>query len=207
MIEQIWNLLNDISRYGLEKMGLYYSTYRGWVADNNDPEGLGRLKLSVPDIYGDKVYDKWAWPTSCFSGANYGSQVLPQKNDLVWVSFERGNPRKPLWSFGYFGRSEKPVNLRDVNSFWFLTPKGNLIEFNDTTGIITIKAGASEIEVQPAVLGTKNKENHEELIDILLSAKTNTALGPQPFLPDTLEKLNQLKEKLPESLSQKIKHN
>src|SRR5690348_4529424 len=119
MVENIIRFLHDLSLYGLEKMGLYYSQYRGFVADNQDPEGYGRLKVSVPEVYGDKVFNGWAWPVSCFAGKGYGLQVIPRKNDLVWVRFEKGNPRRPLWSYGYFGRGDKPNELKDINTFWF----------------------------------------------------------------------------------------
>lgn len=39
----------------------YYGFYRGIVVDNNDPKGLGRVKMLVPQILGDGVTD-WAWP-------------------------------------------------------------------------------------------------------------------------------------------------
>ena len=39
----------------------HYGIYRGLVADNNDPEGLGRVKLVIPQILGQSV-TTWAWP-------------------------------------------------------------------------------------------------------------------------------------------------
>lgn len=207
MIENILRLLHDISLYGLEKMGLYYSQYRGFVADTADPDGYGRIKVSVPEVYGDKTPNIWAWPTSCYSGKGYGMQVIPRKNDLVWVKFEKGNPRRPLWSFGYFGKGDKPDELKDVNSFWFRTPQGHLVELNDTTGVITIKSDKSEIEVQPAVLGDTLQTKIEELIEIIKTMKVNTSLGPQSILPIYTEQLDQLKDELYQIKSGVIKIN
>lgn len=138
MIEQIYKIFNDLSLYGLEKLGLYLSKYRGFVANVDDPQGYGRLQLQVPDVYGDSTYTYWAWPSSNFSGIGYGSQVLPQTNDLVWVEFERGNPKKPIWSHGHFGKNEKPLNLRNPKNYWFKTPGGHLVELDDDTRAITI---------------------------------------------------------------------
>jgi hypothetical protein len=39
----------------------YYGIYRGIVADNNDPEESGRVKLIVPQVLGQSV-TSWAWP-------------------------------------------------------------------------------------------------------------------------------------------------
>lgn len=207
MIETIIKLLSDISLYGLEKLGLYYSQYRGWVADNEDPKGYGRVKVTVPEIYGDKVPDIWAWPSSCFAGKGYGFQAIPKKNDLIWVTFEKGNPRRPLWTYGYFGKDEKPDELKDVNSYWFKTPGGHLIELNDTTGLITIKSDLSEVEVEPIVLGDQTKTKFEELIDIIKTMKVNTSLGPQSILPIYAEQLDTLRDKLDEIKSTVIKVN
>ena len=210
-MREIVRFIKDLSLYGLEKVaGLYYSKYRGFVADNADPKGYGRIKLSVPDVYGDAVFNYWAYPANCYSGKNYGVQVIPQIDDLVWVEFERGNPKKPIWSYGHFGKEEKdelPDELKDIKSFWFKTPGGHLIQFNDTTGLITIMKEGTDIEPQFAVLGETHNEQWEELLDILIAAKTNTQLGPQNFMPTTLQKLQELKGKKEELKSQVFKHN
>jgi len=183
----IVKLLNDMSNYGLEKLGLFYSKYRGYVYDRNDPLGLGRVKIACPEVYGDMVLDHWAWPASNYSGNGYGSQVIPKRNDLVWIEFEKGNPRKPLWSYGYFGKGEKPDELKDVDNYWFKTPSGHLIELDDTNGIINVTStGSINIlkdgeALQPAVLGNTLQTKLEDLIDLLLKAKTNTTMGPQPL--------------------------
>lgn len=41
----------------------YYGIYRGKVYDANDPEGLGRIQLIVPQVLGQSVTD-WAYPVS-----------------------------------------------------------------------------------------------------------------------------------------------
>ena len=39
----------------------YGGFYRGTVVDSNDPEGHGRIRVRVPQVFGDKVTN-WAWP-------------------------------------------------------------------------------------------------------------------------------------------------
>jgi hypothetical protein len=127
----IVKLFQDILVWGLEKHGRYYSKYRAWVSDREDPQHLGRLKLVVPNISGDDEIAYWAWPSRNFSGPGYGNQVLPRKNDLVWVEFEHGDPRKPIWSYGHFTKGQKPNNLKDYNNYWFRTPSGHQVELHD----------------------------------------------------------------------------
>lgn len=196
-------LFKDITLYGLEKIGLYYAQYRGFVADVNDPKGLGRIKVNVPEIYGDGIPEYWAWPKSQFAGPGYGSQILPQKNDLIWVSFERGNPRKPLWSFGHFTKDQVPEELKGPNKFWFRTPKGLTILIDDNDKTISIFEKNKELE--PMVLGNKNAKLLEDLIDLLKSAKINTQLGPQSFMAPFQTQFDELKGTIDGTKSQNNK--
>lgn len=144
-MSEVLDLFKNLILYGLEKFGLFYSDYRGYVYDNNDPLSCNRLKLNVPEIFGDNVLDYWAWPASNFSGKGYGLQCLPQKNDLVWIRFEKGNPRKPIWNHGYFAKGEKPDNLKNIKNYWFKTPGGHTIELDDDQKSITITSKQGHI--------------------------------------------------------------
>lgn len=199
-LEQVLKVFNDLTLYGLEKLGLYYSRYRGWVVDTEDPKGLHRIKINVPEIYGDGVPNIWAWPACNFSGNGYGIQCLPSKGDLVWVQFEKGNSKKPLWSFGYFGKGNIPEDLEGSGKYWFRTPKGLTILIDDNNETIT--QYKKDGTVEPMILGDKWKKNMEDLIDILKEAKINTNLGPQGLLPPFLTRLDTLKNSLTESLSE-----
>lgn len=217
-------MIREVIKHGLEYFGRYYSKYRAFVYSTEDPTHMSRLKLVIPHITEDKPLDYWAWPTGVFAGEGYGIQVLPKKGDLVWVEFEFGNPRRPLWSHGYFGKTrageyEKPEQLKDVNNYWFKTPAGHLIELDDTNSIIRItNTGGKVVEItgdkihlgksggadQAAALGDTLKTKLDSLFDILISSTTMTALGPQPFMPTDIVALQQLKAELSDILSTTI---
>lgn len=137
-------ILKNIIYRGLESLGRYYSSYGGFVVDNNDPDYCGRLKLKVPEIYGDDIMDYWAWPKGFYSGKGYGMQIIPQVKDMVWVEFEKGDPRRPIWSHGHPIKDEIPNDLQDVKKYWIITPGGISLVLNDTDNVITleIKDGA-----------------------------------------------------------------
>ena len=144
-MERLIKLVNKIITKGLEPFGIYYSFYGAIVIDNDDPENLNRLKVAVPGIYGEKVYPDWVQPRAVFSGVNYGMQVLPQKGDVIQITFSFGNPKYPRWEVGYFGldkdkKSEiQDGELKKKNSYWFKTPKGLVVSLDDDKGTVTIK--------------------------------------------------------------------
>jgi len=77
----------------------FYGVYRGTVANTQDPQGLGRLKLKVPQILANQETE-WAWPVE-----KYGtSTVIPNVGQGVWAMFEGGDPSYPMW-IGTFGSS------------------------------------------------------------------------------------------------------
>ncbi len=87
--------LKLIAYDGLESMGRHYSCYRGFVAENKDPKNLDRLFVTVPHISGTKQEGNWAWP----KGKSHTNRDIPKLGDMVWVEFERGDYRYPVWSF------------------------------------------------------------------------------------------------------------
>lgn len=148
----------DIIYNGLEKFGKYYSTYRAWVIDNDDPQKLQKLKLIIPGIRNNPS-DKWVPPCNVFYGINWGSQCIPPKGALVWVEFEKGDPNYPIWRHGYPGTDDTrvtPDRLKSVNNFWFMTPQGSIVEMNDDLGTITVTDARGNI-VQTSAKGISMK--------------------------------------------------
>jgi uncharacterized protein involved in type VI secretion and phage assembly len=91
----------------------YYGKYRGFVVDNADEQQLGRLKLRVPSLLGDKVVTGWAMPCVPYGGyANQGCLFIPEVGAGVWVEFEEGDLEYPIWVGTFWskpgGESELP---------------------------------------------------------------------------------------------------
>ena len=90
--------------------------YRGTCTNVNDPEGLLRIKATVPQKLGD-YESNWAWPCfppgwseelietggghSQYAGSGVHSHVLirktPKVGDGVWIMFEANDTTKPIW--------------------------------------------------------------------------------------------------------------
>ena len=80
----------------------YYGKYRGTVRNNIDPLQIGRLLVQVTDVHGPSI-TKWAMPSLPVAGIQSGVYVVPTPNAGVWVEFEHGDQRKPIWSGCWWG--------------------------------------------------------------------------------------------------------
>jgi uncharacterized protein involved in type VI secretion and phage assembly len=74
----------------------YLGKYRGIVASNIDPLGLGRLLVQVPDVLADDPCF-WAMPALPGASKQAGLFALPPINTQVWVEFEEGDPDYAVW--------------------------------------------------------------------------------------------------------------
>lgn len=196
---------------GLEFFGRYYSSYRGFVVDNDDPKKLGRVKIIMPSIYPNDQEGRWAYPKNNWGGKDYGMNLLPQKGDMVWLEFEMGDLEYPLWSHHSWGEDERPDEFTSPNVYGIKTPKGNkaIIDDNDDCLISlrlktdtdylliekdkltldSMKIILGENENYKAVLGEKAKEKFEGCLDsikdLIESYQTHThpSMG-SPMTPD-----------------------
>lgn len=141
-------LKRQIQEYGLESLGVYYGVYRGFIVKNEDPEFLGRVQLQCPQVWGeDQTLDYWAYSKGMYCGTGIGMFAIPNIGDMVWISFEGGNPRFPVWEYGHFA---KPNGTSDVPSDWknngnkptkqvWQSTSGHRIELDDKDGSEVIR--------------------------------------------------------------------
>ena len=79
----------------------YFGKYRGTVFNNIDPEQLGRIMAIVPDVNG-ATPTAWALPCMPIAGKQQGVYVLPHVGDAVWIEFEQGDLKHPIWVGGFW---------------------------------------------------------------------------------------------------------
>lgn len=153
--------IDDLIRRGFEYFGRYYSCYEGIVVDNEDPEHMSRIRVIVPEVTGRDKIGKWAIPKNVFSGPGYGSQVIPPKDTIVWVSFKYGNPKVPLYSLSYHASGDKPEDLRAIDNFWFKTPGGHIVELDDGKKVIRLTHLSKHIiELSEDTIDIKHKDGN-----------------------------------------------
>jgi len=95
--------------------GRWYGVYPALVTDITDPNGQGRVKVTLPwspDPGGGR-YEAWARLATLFAGNNRGSWLIPDVNDEVLCVFEAGDPRRPYVIGGLWNGSDSPPESMD----------------------------------------------------------------------------------------------
>lgn len=87
----------------------FFGKYRGIVQDVDDPEGLGRVRAQVPEVL-DTELSPWALPCTPYAGPDQGWHAVPPVGAGVWIEFEAGDPARPIWVGGWWGRGDPPAN-------------------------------------------------------------------------------------------------
>jgi uncharacterized protein involved in type VI secretion and phage assembly len=115
--------------------------FQAVVVDNDDPRGLARLKVQVPEVFGDETTG-WALPCSPYPGQNAGLAAVPPVGSLVFVEWPAGDTsRVPIWSGGSWADGEGvPDAGPDV--LVLVTPAGHRIGLKDTEGSESIEVEA-----------------------------------------------------------------
>jgi uncharacterized protein involved in type VI secretion and phage assembly len=139
--------------------GQFFGVAIGIVTNNKDPDGLGRVKLTLPWI-SDDAESNWARIAAPMAGKGRGCYFLPEVDDEVLVGFEHGSLDSPYVLGGLWNGKDKPPatnqdgknDVREIRS-----RSGHVIRLTD-------KNGDEQIEIVDK--STKNS--------IVISTKGNT---------------------------------
>jgi uncharacterized protein involved in type VI secretion and phage assembly len=95
--------------------GRWYGVYPALVSDIKDPDGQGRVKVTLPwsPDTGGARYEAWARLATLMGGNNRGSWFVPDTNDEVLVTFEGGDPRRPYVIGGLWNGNDAPPDSMD----------------------------------------------------------------------------------------------
>lgn len=108
----------------------YYGKYRGLVADVDDPLEMGRVRATVPEIFGETEVSSWALPAVPFAGQGHGLVLIPEVNDGVWIEFEAGNISHPVWT-GCWWASDELDEVKKTQTRALVTTKGHKLVLDD----------------------------------------------------------------------------
>ena len=129
--------------------GRFYGKYRGLVTNIKDPNSMGRIKFSCPEVFGSAdVESAWALPWVTCAYDNGGDIALPKIGETVWVELEQGNANRPIWVGNFWSKEKSPF-------------KSNSVKYGGDTRIINFD-GVSIIMKKGTVKVTNSK------VDVIL---------------------------------------
>ncbi|HEY9850967.1 MAG TPA: VgrG-related protein [Leptolyngbyaceae cyanobacterium] len=107
----------------------------GIVTDNEDPKGMGRVKVKFPTLTEEHA-SNWARVVTIGAGNQRGFDCLPEINDEVLVAFEHGDIHRPyIIGIVWNGKDAPPNTVEDnvqdgkVRLRTFKTRTGHKIQF------------------------------------------------------------------------------
>jgi uncharacterized protein involved in type VI secretion and phage assembly len=121
--------------------GHFYGVAVGVVTNNQDSEGLGRVKVRFPWL-SDEDESHWARVLTPMAGNQRGLYFIPEVDDEVLVAFQHGDIRFPyilgaLWN----GKDKPPESNNGANNLRTIKSRsGHIIRLDDT-------ADAEKIEI------------------------------------------------------------
>lgn len=125
----------------------YFGKYRGLVQEVGEGENLGKIKVRVPEVYGEGETDlsPWALPCVPFAGQDHGLVVLPEVGDGVWIEVEAGDISRPIWSGCWWGSDELPEpGAPQVRAL--ITTAGHKLVLDDSENRVQLlHAGGAEL--------------------------------------------------------------
>lgn len=133
MTESLFDLLTPPGAGG---ENLIYGVVIGIVTNNEDKDGLGRVRVRFPWL-SDSDESAWARIATPMAGKDRGAYFLPEVDDEVLVAFEHGDPRFPfvvgaLWN----GQDTPPETNGDGknNRRMIRSRSGHTVILDDTDG-------------------------------------------------------------------------
>jgi len=131
------NSVND--RLAEAESDLKYDGYTiGFVTENADPEGLGRIKIKIPNLLDtDQGPVPWCLPTrkSPFGqGPGYGVYGSPKVGSPVRVTFQNGDPQYPVYEADEYLKADANPKFKEPDTWGYKDPAGNELFVNMTTG-------------------------------------------------------------------------
>lgn len=162
-------------------------------------------------------YNMIRYARPCYNSitmSKFGPKWVEKYGNKYWgfVTFDQGRP-EDLVLLGVVPMDGKEVPDEGFEDKHYIYSEKFRIFMDDDANVFSIDtlenggviALGDKTATEYAVLGNVLMTILEELVDALKAAKTNTPIGPQPFMPGTQVKLTTIKNKLDTILSTKVK--
>lgn len=148
------------------------------VKDNNDPQGLSRVRVQFPWQVVTNQLTPWVRVTTPYAGNGKGMHVLPELEEEVLVGFESGCAEKPVILGTMFHGSAKSGHGGEGNYMKGLqTAGGQRLQMNDQDGSLSLQDnGGNAMKMDGSGNMTLNVNNNKSTS---VGSNYNTKVGSQ----------------------------
>ncbi|MDY8138335.1 type VI secretion system Vgr family protein [Aquimarina sp. 2201CG5-10] len=175
------------------------------VRENNDPDGLSRVRVEFPWQKQNGELTPWLRIVTPHAGGDKGFHFVPEIDEEVLIGFEGRNAERPFVMGTLYNGSANPSSWQtEANDIKAIrTRSGHTIEFNDTNGsefisitdknrnLIHIDTANNDITISAGenmVLNAKNMQiNVEENLDITVGKNKTENISEDSFIIATNE--------------------
>ena len=158
-----------------------FSYCHGIVTDNEDPDNLGRVKVSF-EMLGKSVETDWIPVANSYCSSECGAFFLPEVDDQIFIGFMGDNPNHSIVLGGVWDDNQKPPETGENTGSDLNQDGDNNLRFIKTRSghqlILDDKDGEEKIQIITAEAGTRYEFSAKDEtinmntdIDLRLSAK------------------------------------
>lgn len=124
-----------------------FGKYKAYVRDINDPLQRGRIRVQCPEISGNGLTN---WCETCTPvGYDGGGDIaVPKVGETVYIEFEGGDIRKPLYVGNFFSNFKSPLINHDYDVATRIISWDN-VTMSMKEGVLDITA-ATEVKITVA---------------------------------------------------------
>jgi uncharacterized protein involved in type VI secretion and phage assembly len=136
----------------LELFGLQ----EGEVTDNEDPRGLGRVRIRIPGLI--EPESAWAFPMGIIGGGkkNRGIFWPPEVGSEVYVFFKNGDPDYPRYLGGHWGAPGGDTETPDASEDG--DPEVRVISFGGYEIVVDTREGSKAFRI-------RDQDDEENLLE------------------------------------------
>lgn len=167
------SLMDLLSSQDEQQDSPFYGVVIGLVTNNQDPEGMGRVKVQFP-WRENPDESHWARVATLMAGKDRGSFFLPEVGDEVLLAFGNGDAANPyvigaLWN----GKDQPPSKNEDGNNNLRMlkSRSGHQVIFDDSSN-----AGKLEIHTQAGHIILLDDSAGNEKIEIKEKSGVNSLI-------------------------------